>query len=78
MFLFGVDVEDLLTLGRLVGVKIVANIIVGYQQTGVIIRNSHTLADYLEQTNGTWRHVGDDVILDAWNQTLAGGVMTVS
>ncbi|KAK7494706.1 hypothetical protein BaRGS_00014104, partial [Batillaria attramentaria] len=77
MFLFGVDVEDLLTLGRLVGVKIVANIIVGYQQTGVIIRNSHTLADYLEQTNGTWRHVGDDVILDAWNQTLAGGVMTL-
>nr|KAG5687592.1 hypothetical protein BaRGS_020005 [Batillaria attramentaria] len=75
MYLCGVDTEDLLVLGRLVGVKVLTSTQLGYKQAADIIHNSNTLAEYTARTNGTWRYSGDDVILEAWNRTLVGGVM---
>ncbi|KAK7503049.1 hypothetical protein BaRGS_00005675 [Batillaria attramentaria] len=76
MYLYGVDPQDLLTLGRLLGVKIFASTFLAYKQAAELVKNSDQLADYVTQTNGTWHYVRDDVILDAWNQTLVGGVLT--
>nr|KAG5709109.1 hypothetical protein BaRGS_028565 [Batillaria attramentaria] len=73
-YVCGSDTSDLLTVGRLTGVKIVANNILAYQELGQIIRNNRVMAGY----NGTWHHSGLDIVLDDWNQTLVGGVMTTN
>lgn len=48
-----------------------------YVELGHLITNNKHLANYVETTNGTWRHLGDDIILDATNTTLVGGVVSV-
>ncbi|KAK7467882.1 hypothetical protein BaRGS_00036887, partial [Batillaria attramentaria] len=76
MCLCGVDSEDLLTIGRLVGVKILTSAQLGYKQAAAVIENSVTFTEYRSLSNGTWHYHGDDLVLDAWNRTLVGGVMT--
>lgn len=78
MYLCGVESEDLLTMGRLTGVKILTNTQLGYMQAADLITNSKAFQGYKVETNGTWHYDGDDLVLDAWNQTLVGGVLTVS
>ncbi|KAK7477960.1 hypothetical protein BaRGS_00030789, partial [Batillaria attramentaria] len=76
MYICGVDSQDLLVMSRLVGLKFLSNIQIAYREAGVIIANSKELEEYISLTNGTWYYSGDDVILEAWNQTLTGGVMS--
>nr|KAG5692835.1 hypothetical protein BaRGS_001424 [Batillaria attramentaria] len=70
MYICGVDSQDLLVMSRLVGLKFLSNIQIAYREAGVIIANSKELEEYISLTNGTWYYSGDDVILEAWNQTL--------
>ncbi|KAK7103475.1 uncharacterized transporter HI_0519-like isoform X1 [Littorina saxatilis] len=76
MYLCGVDAADLLTLGRLVSVKLLTSTIFSYQQVAALIDNSATLSNYTKATNGSWHYQGDDLVLHDWNVTLTGGVLT--
>ncbi|XP_025096193.1 solute carrier family 28 member 3-like isoform X2 [Pomacea canaliculata] len=76
-YLTATDTEDVFVIGRLIGVKILTNTQLAYMQAAQIANNTLILTKYKElHPNGTWYYNGDDVILDAFNQTLTGGVMT--
>ena len=70
----GVPPEDCRKVGELVGIKTFINEFVAYMSLRDLIANSNTFNAY----NGNWSYVGDDVYLHGTNQTLVGGILTVS
>ncbi|KAL8570253.1 hypothetical protein ACOMHN_029953 [Nucella lapillus] len=75
-YVMGFEVQDCMNAGRLLGIKILTTTTVTFMELGTIITNGKVLQDYISTTNGTWSHVGDDVLLHGTNTTLVGGVMT--
>ncbi|KAK7108522.1 solute carrier family 28 member 3-like [Littorina saxatilis] len=83
-FLMGVDEEDLLKMGELIGIKTFLNEFVAYSHLSVFINNRKTFNTYKRNftlglpTNptGSWSFVDGGIFLADINQTLAKGVMT--
>ncbi|KAK7110215.1 uncharacterized transporter HI_0519-like [Littorina saxatilis] len=83
-FLMGVDGEDGLKMGELIGTKTFLNEFVAYTELSVYINNRKTLNTYLRNftlglpTNptGNYSFVDGGVFLADINQTLAKGLMT--
>ncbi|KAK7087825.1 solute carrier family 28 member 3-like [Littorina saxatilis] len=83
-FLMGVDGDDRLKMGELIGTKTFLNEFVAYTELSVYINNRKTLDAYLQNftlglpTNptGNWSFVDGGIFLADTNQTLAKGLMT--
>ena len=79
-FLMGVDTKDCRKVAELIGVKTFLNEFIAYTTLGDLVRNRDRFDEYtlLYNTTDSWTHNGDDIYLRLWNETLAGGILTVS
>ena len=79
-FLMGVDTKDCRKVAELIGVKTFLNEFIAYTTLGDLVRNRDRFDEYtlLYNTTDSWTHNGDDIFLRLWNETLAGGILTVS
>jgi hypothetical protein len=74
----GVDVEDCLRAGEMLGIRSISLAGISYQQLGKLIENRKTLNDYMTAFNETITYNRDsDIFLQNWNKTLSGGVFSV-
>ncbi|XP_067649041.1 solute carrier family 28 member 3-like [Haliotis asinina] len=71
----GVASHDCGKMGEMLGIKIFGTPILGYAELASLRRNRFQLLDYVAKHNHTWHWQGGDVILEATNQTLLGGIM---
>ena len=79
-FLMGVDTKDCRKVAELIGVKTFLNEFIAYTTLGDLVHNRDRFDEYtlLFNTTDSWTHNGDDIYLRLWNETLAGGILTVS
>lgn len=70
----GITSADCGKAARLLGKKVIATEFLAYIDLGGIVKNRQ----FLQMYNGTWHYdqLGD-IILDATNRTLVGGILTV-
>ncbi|KAK3594924.1 hypothetical protein CHS0354_009308 [Potamilus streckersoni] len=79
-FFMGTAPEDCRKVAELIGIKIFTNEFIAYEVLKDLISNRHKLENYTGIFNGTgpWSWQGDDIVLDITNETLTGGVISVS
>ena len=73
----GVPSKDCFVIGRLLGIRTIANIGLAYIEMGKLLSNKKQLLSYTVHHNDTV-HLGDDILLPQWNVTLVGGVLQVN
>lgn len=79
VYIMGVDVEDCLRAGEMLGIRSISLAGISYQQLGKLIENRKTLNDYMTAFNETITFNRDsDIFLQNWNKTLSGGVFSES
>ncbi|XP_046568310.1 solute carrier family 28 member 3-like [Haliotis rubra] len=74
-YIMGFPKVDLFKIGELMGIKIFANSFVGFMEFGRLVINRKDLEQYQLVHNGTWHWQDGNVILDATNVTLVGGIL---
>ncbi|XP_046331333.2 solute carrier family 28 member 3-like isoform X2 [Haliotis rufescens] len=74
-YMMGVATQDCGKMGEMLGVKIFGTSTISFTELGILRRNRFQLLDYVTTHNDTWHWQGSDVILEATNQTLLGGIM---
>ena len=79
-FLMGVDAENCRKVAELIGIKTFLNEFIAYTTLGELVDNRARFEEYINLYNTTdsWTNANGDIYLKHWNETLAGGIMTVS
>ncbi|XP_053373043.1 solute carrier family 28 member 3-like [Mercenaria mercenaria] len=79
VYIMGVDEEDCLRAGEMLGIRTLSVAGIPYQQLGDLIENRKVLMAYMAKFNETITDDrGNDIFLPQWNQTLTGGVFSES
>ncbi|XP_067649042.1 solute carrier family 28 member 3-like [Haliotis asinina] len=74
-YTMGLASQDCGKMGELLGMKIFGTSSISFAQLGILRGNRIQLLDYVATHNDTWHWQGSDVILEATNQTLLGGIL---
>ena len=77
-FIMGVDVIDCLPVGRMLGIRAIATLGLSFIELGKLNENKEDFNEYRNTYNDTVTLNNNDLFLPQWNQTLIGGVLTVS
>ncbi|XP_025096320.1 solute carrier family 28 member 3-like [Pomacea canaliculata] len=70
-YTMGFETQDCFKMAGLLAHKILTTTMLSYVELGHLITNNRHLANYVETTNGTWRHLGDDISLMPLTQLLS-------
>ncbi|KAL8560386.1 hypothetical protein ACOMHN_006117 [Nucella lapillus] len=80
-FLMGVDKEDVLKLGELIGTKTFLNEFYAYTELAVYIKNRKIFDEYLANhtlglNSGSWEYIGQNIYLNDIGESLLKGLMS--
>ena len=74
----GVDSEDRLYVGELLGIRTVSVAPVAYRALADTMKNTEQFESYTAIFNNSWTYRGKDIYLEHWDTTLRGGIISVS
>ncbi|XP_059157850.1 sodium/nucleoside cotransporter 1-like [Physella acuta] len=74
----GVEINDCRRVAMLYGYRLGSSNIISFLKLGEMRRNKGRFFEYMKQTggNGTVTYIGDDIILNQWNETLPFGFLS--
>ena len=76
----GAAKDDCLQVGELLGLKTFLNEMIAYEKLSTFINNRKIFENYTAYYNSSdsWTYIKNDIYLNHTEETLLGGIMTVS